>query len=745
MSAKKSMEEVSVAELIGKYNMIVPEIQREYVWGLNKNDILNTFIIDIKGGVAESISKKDSSKTSFDVFKNLYDAATDDNQKRTIEKLMQELGTNLGSMNIGFLYSYKPDYYVFNDRNEDVYLIDGQQRFTTLFLMLFYFAIKEGRKAEFVELFRFNPDIEQIAFDYRVRTLTHNFLIDLISKTKTLADLDQITSKNWFLSNYEHDVTVKSMVGDLEIAVANGLFPVLHLNFKSDPNNYYDYLQKQVKFWHFKTEETSQGEELYITMNSRGQQLADNETIRARLFEPEEIKKTGNTEIYWSEQWENWQDFFWKKRNKNSKVASSADAGFNEFLRWVQIIRMTEVQKQIIDDDNENAPDKKDIIEIIKWETTKKINISFLTLPDIEAYFKALEYLFTDFPIELKTLEINYVEYQNFNLLDEKWLCPADGAIIQLDCFRFLPILYYCQKKIQNKVAIDPLTLFRLIRFLYNLSKNDNISKSAGLQCINALKTIDLMEMDDDVIDLLNKKGISASILNTEEKVKLTILSESNTRFETEDWFWRAEEIDVNDGEISHLINLSKQINAHNNDFDLNIFKNVVRAYLTLLGDEDFIWGDLFNSNVYDDSNNRITWHWDYHRRGGFLAMTRQLYESVDKNIDSLLTKKRKAFIKNYDTVEDIISEQSIKKQLYIYYIIQKVLYKEVPAWYWDYGYNFGCFESYKGAKSIFNSGLIFQQYKTSWRENEDKIIWLQKNMKNGTKKIEELLTWSKS
>jgi uncharacterized protein with ParB-like and HNH nuclease domain len=506
MSAKKSMEEVSVAELIGKYNMIVPEIQREYVWGLNKNDILNTFINDIKGGVAESVLKKENSKASIDVFKNLYESSTDDTQKRTIQKLMQELGANLGGLNIGFLYSYKPDYYVFNDRNEDIYLIDGQQRFTTLFLMLFYFSIKERRKDEFVELFRFNPDIEQIAFDYRVRTLTHNFFIDLISKTQTLADLDQITLKNWFLSNYKHDVTVKSMVGDPNLTVANGLFPVLHLNFKSDSNSYYDYLQKQVKFWHFKTEETSQGEELYITMNSRGQQLADNETIRARLFEPEELKKTGNTEIYWSEQWENWQDFFWKKRNKNSKVTSNADAGFNEFLRWVQIIRMTELQKQIIDDDNENAPDKKDIVEVIKWEKSKKINISFLTLPDIEAYFNALQYLFVDFQVELKTIEGEYVEYENFDLLNAEWLCSSDGAIIQLDCFQFLPILYYCKKRIQNQSAINPLTLFRWIRFLYNLRENDTISKTAGLQCINALKMIDLINLDDDVTDLLNRK-----------------------------------------------------------------------------------------------------------------------------------------------------------------------------------------------------------------------------------------------
>jgi hypothetical protein len=745
MSSKKSMEEVSVAELIGKYNMIVPEIQREYVWGLNKNDILNTFINDIKGGVAQSNSKRESSKASLDILKGLYDAAEDDSARRTIDKLVQELGTNLASMNIGFLYSYKPDYYVFNDRNEDVYLIDGQQRFTTLFLMLFYFSIKEGRRDEFVELFRFNADIEQIAFDYRVRTLTHNFFIDLISNTKTLADLDQITSKNWFLSNYEHDVTIKSMVGDSSIATANGLFPVLHLNFRSDANNYFDYLKKQIKFWHFKTEETSQGEELYITMNSRGQQLADNETIRARLFEPEEITKTGNTEIYWSEQWENWQDFFWKKRDKGIKGESSADVGFNEFLRWVQIIRMTERQTQIIDDDDENAPDKKEIAQVIKWEKNKKINISFLTLNDIQEYFNALLYLYNDFDEEFVDAKSHYKVYKKFDLIEAKWLCPVDGAITQLDCFKFLPILYYCKIRLQSNEKIEPLTLFRLIRFLYNLSKNETISKTASVQCIHALKMVDSLKGKDDVTDLLSKKGISVSILNGEEKLKLSILNKSESRIQTEDWFWEAEEIDVNEGEISHLIELTKQINSGTNDFDLSIFINVVVAYLQLLAEEDKLWGDLFNSNVYDDSNHRAVFYRDYHKRSGFLALTRKWYESIDKNLDVFLTRKRKDFVKNYASSEEIVAEPSIKKQLYIYYILQKTIIKNAPVWDWNNGYNFGGFENKEGARPIFKDGLIFQQYNAAWRENESKILWIQKNLKNKTKNIEELLTWSKT
>ena len=53
MNTQDAMEEVSVEELIGKYNLIVPEIQREYVWGNNDFQILDTFIEDIKDGYSE--------------------------------------------------------------------------------------------------------------------------------------------------------------------------------------------------------------------------------------------------------------------------------------------------------------------------------------------------------------------------------------------------------------------------------------------------------------------------------------------------------------------------------------------------------------------------------------------------------------------------------------------------------------------------------------------------------------------
>src|SRR5690606_5404453 len=135
--------------------------------------------------------------------------------------------------------------------------------------------------------------------------------------------------------SFSKDSTVNAICGvESDEFSRASVFELFHQHFLNDSQFYFDYIKSKIKFWHFKTEETSQGEELYITMNSRGQQLADNETIRAKLFDTDEVK---NNALYWSEKWELWQDFFWKNRNKSK--GHSADEGFNEFLRWVCVLK----------------------------------------------------------------------------------------------------------------------------------------------------------------------------------------------------------------------------------------------------------------------------------------------------------------------------------------------------------------------------------------------------------------------
>ena len=132
-----ALQEVSVEEIIHHYNLIVPEIQREYVWGYNIHNIVNIFINDIVEGRntkdIEIQSQKDNLQNMIDSPDIPFEA------KEALKTAVQQMADASVAMNIGFLYSYRPGYSN-GSKDRDLYLIDGQQRFTTLFLLLFYFC-----------------------------------------------------------------------------------------------------------------------------------------------------------------------------------------------------------------------------------------------------------------------------------------------------------------------------------------------------------------------------------------------------------------------------------------------------------------------------------------------------------------------------------------------------------------------------------------------------------------------------
>jgi uncharacterized protein with ParB-like and HNH nuclease domain len=417
MSTSEQMEELSVADIIERYNLIIPEIQREYVWGNNDYDILDLFLLDIR----------DKANTAAQVDAALLDASH--------------------SVNIGFLYSYLPDY----DKENDVYLIDGQQRFTTIFLSLLYFALKENKLQSFLNHFKYNPTKEIIAFDYRVRNITHQFMFDLLEHTKTLPALLAMEQKTWFLNDYASDLTISAMIKTIK---------KLDEYFGSAIQEYFEFLLYQVKFWHFKTEATSQGEELYITMNSRGRALVDNETLRAKLFE--KIKDSNQT-LYWGIKWEEWQDFFWKNRGDNE----NADKGFKEFLRCISAL------EQYIDKDKQKQFCENE--DFLSKGIRSHLILEFLDFETIDKYFKCYEYLVK----HVDTFKTKYAYYKwvdksieeilgIFNDVNTNWFADYshDNRGTERRRMAYIwSILLYLSKVGLGQVDIDKL--YRVLRLYY--------------------------------------------------------------------------------------------------------------------------------------------------------------------------------------------------------------------------------------------------------------------------------------
>lgn len=297
MKSTAYLQDESILTLLALNNLIVPEIQRDYVWGENE-DVLRKFISDIK-----KYAKK------CDACKRVHSEKNN---------------------NIGFLYSYKPPYQELEQgRYLDEFLIDGQQRITTVFLLLLSRAVAENRIRDFKNICRVNDDGFAECFNYKVRAISQSFMDNLLKYVIKIGDttsLDFIYEgdrPSWFLSDFKQDPTATAICKSLKI---------INDSFKDDDHLYFDFLLENIHFWHFKTEITTQGEELYISMNSTGEQLSDNEKKKADIMSKEDTANFGN-------KWEEWQNLFWWKRCVGiSKPTGeeNADKGFNNYLLCIE-------------------------------------------------------------------------------------------------------------------------------------------------------------------------------------------------------------------------------------------------------------------------------------------------------------------------------------------------------------------------------------------------------------------------
>ncbi|MDP3929877.1 MAG: DUF262 domain-containing protein [Bacteroidota bacterium] len=572
MSKKTSayLKEENLLTLLSQNNFIVPEIQREYVWGENKKVIVK-FLNDLKNKIGICCSECN-------------------------------LPSSENKINIGFLYSYKPDYVkIEHDRFLDENLIDGQQRFTTLFLLLFYCALKESRadgknrKDEFLTLIRFEEKI-RMSFDFRVRDLTKRFMLELVEKVNTIEQLQNIDKQTWFLKDYQNDVSIKS------IRKAFGFIQSVF----SDSTRYYNHLINYIVFWHFKTEATSQGEELYITMNARGEELADNEITKAALM-------VGGSEIYeWGKKWEEWQQFFWKKRDKNDPNPS-ADKGLNGFLSCIAGLEYY-------------LKDKQGVI------AEKEIN-SLLTLEKVEQYFEALTFLHES-RAEFEQ-NYNYTRWidsclksiwEIFNNNQTDWFADYKDKNKSTERNRMVFMwswLYYITESKRENTLLKTDELYRLLRFFYIRKNNFNRSVST------LKKTVDLIIING-VWDTMNNELGSDQADNLEEetdsKFRTKEEDEKNIFFykrlldkdlkEIEELIWQIEDhtlnldgSDVGNINITHLIDLNDMVTTQKleeiRDAFEGLFPNGVNLPLepAILNTVLLYYGDFYKSKEYSNGS----------------------------------------------------------------------------------------------------------------------------------------------
>lgn len=229
--------------------------------------------------------------------------------------------------------------FVYGREKENVfYPIDGQQRLTTLFLLHWYFALKENVYAEKKE------KLSKFVYDTRISSREFcNALIREDIKIPTSINDDyfikHIKNKQWYRVVWDNDPTIKAM-----------LVMIQALHNKFHDFNSYDVFERLTNSDLISFELLDLGrkgfeltDELYIKMNARGKQLTSFENFKANFiqfiekkFKDKKLKHPIKGEIAYSGYFaykieKEWTDLFWAYRG-NKKTIDDSFINYFEFV-----------------------------------------------------------------------------------------------------------------------------------------------------------------------------------------------------------------------------------------------------------------------------------------------------------------------------------------------------------------------------------------------------------------------------
>lgn len=229
--------------------------------------------------------------------------------------------------------------FVYGRKKENIfYPIDGQQRLTTLFLLHWYFVLKETIDIES------KSRLSKFVYDTRIssREFCRSLISEVIEIPKTTDDdsfIKSIKNKHWYRAIWDTDPTIKAML--VMIQAIHNKFNVLN------SNNIFERITKD-KLISFELHDLgAKGfeltDELYIKMNARGKQLTSFENFKANFIQlidkhfkdkkcEHPIKGKISYSGYFSYKIEKeWTDLFWAFRGDKK----TTDEGFSNYFEFI--------------------------------------------------------------------------------------------------------------------------------------------------------------------------------------------------------------------------------------------------------------------------------------------------------------------------------------------------------------------------------------------------------------------------
>lgn len=540
--------------------------------------------------------------------------------------------------------------FIYGSVNGDkLYLLDGQQRITTLFLLHWYVAMGEKISPE-----KYKNTLSK--FSYETRSSSREFCHALITKEFSFQDetkklSEQIINCSWFFMAWKKDPTVQSMLTMLD--TIQDIFKITH--------DCWDKLNN-ITFQFLKLEDFGLSDDLYLKMNSRGRPLTEFENFKANLIQKiKDINESKKEKEPLNMNFDGeWTDLFWNLSNQEKLL--SFDERYLNFLRAMAIPQYTEKNIEL---------DNEDVIK----------NISLLS----NANNKRKQYN-ENFSFK-KYDELNCFDYSYFKnikrVLDNKDNDQKEDIVLDY----FNGMLF---KQMTNNSSIGFADLIGIYAYFYNDTMNNPVLVRVIRNLVeayrpyqeartyfNSIKDMKKLHKSlagkDEIesLDILSKWDFDKNKINVgylekqlkEEKIKAELMKTSN------DWKEKILAIENHcylKGKIQFLLDWSKEEGHYN----LDKFKRYSEIFNVLFNEKEGKNKFAGNSNAFLFERSLLTF-------GDYLLKTSNYYSFlIDKDRDiswkSLLEKEPehqskkilKMLIDDLLKDNDLFDEYSIKEKL---------------------------------------------------------------------------------
>jgi hypothetical protein len=364
-----------------------------------------------------------------------------------------------------------------NYDNTKYQLLDGQQRLTTLFLLHWYAACKDGKLSQNADILR--------KFTYETRTSSKEFCDQLVTNgidfnkllSKSNFDSEKsikndqisktIRDSSWFIISWNKDPTINSMLNMLD-AIHEKADEITDLWHKLT-------VEGKITFLNLSLKNFGLSDDLYIKMNARGKSLSDFENFKATI---ERIIKNEKWEASLNDDRKRfafkadtiWTDLLWKHRDENNNIDRAFYRLMNILILCAFTIREETEEKEII----QKIKDQQSVYEYIKridYEFIMDVLDSYCTVKVDEIKF--------DFTFWGEYIGENDT-YKNFFMAVLKEDKPTWSQIA----------LFYAQTKYLLKIRnCDGMNFQDWMRVIRNLVQNQDVDSAERF--ISVIKRID--------------------------------------------------------------------------------------------------------------------------------------------------------------------------------------------------------------------------------------------------------------